>query len=284
VIAGERSRTIDRPALMRAAHQLLDDEPKIFRDPFALGVSESASRTEIEGRSSELLTPACKLLRSAIVLRSRYAEDELARAVEKGIEQYVLLGAGLDTFALRQPAHAASLRIFEVDHPATQRWKRQRLRSLGASLPGNLAHVPVDLQLEALDEPLRRAGFHRRRPAFFSWLGVTQYLDEDAIQSTLGYIAELAPGSGVAFSFNPPEGELDGLDREEARAAADRAAAVGEPWRTRPTVDFLVSRLGTLGFRHIKHLHPAHAQRLYFSDRKDGLRAARFEQLISAFI
>jgi methyltransferase (TIGR00027 family) len=269
---------------MRAAHQLLDDEPKIFRDPCALGVTDGASRTEIEGRSSELLTPACKLLRSAIVLRSRYAEDELARAVEKGVEQYVLLGAGLDTFALRQPAHAASLRIFEVDQPATQRWKLQRLRSLGAKLPGNLAHVPVDLQLNALDEPLREAGFDRRKPAFFSWLGVTQYLDERAIQSTLRYIAGLAPGSGIAFSFNPPEDELDGLDLGEARAAAARAAAVGEPWRTRPTVAFLVNRLRTLGFRHIEHLHPAHAERLYFNDRKDGLRAARFEQLISAFV
>jgi methyltransferase (TIGR00027 family) len=284
VIAGERSRTIDRPALMRAAHQLLDDEPKIFRDPFAVGITDGASRAEIESRASELLTPACKLLRSAFVLRSRYAEDELASAIQKGASQYVLLGAGLDTFALRQPAHAADLRIFEVDHPATQRWKLSLLRSRGAKLPRNLAHVPVDLQVEALDEPLRRAGFDRRKPAFFSWLGVTQYLDERAIQSTLRYLAGLAPGSGVAFSFTPPEDALDGLDREEARAAADRAAALDEPWRTRPAADFLANRLRTLGFSRIEHLHPAHAERLYFNDRKDGLRAARFEQLISAFV
>jgi methyltransferase (TIGR00027 family) len=284
VIAGERSRTIDRPALMRAAHQVLDDDPKIFRDPFAIGFTDGASRTEIDGRSRELLTPACKLLRSAMVLRARYAEDELAASIENGIRQYVLLGAGLDTFALRQPAHAANLRIFEVDHPATQRWKRQRLVSLGAKLPANLAHVPFDLQLDGLDKALRGAGFDRRKPAFFSWLGVTQYLDERAIHTTLGYIAGLEPGSGISFSFNPPEDTLDGLDREEARAAAGRAAAFGEPWRTRLTAGTLVHRLRAAGFRRIEHLHPTYADRVYFSGRRDGLRAARFEQLISASI
>lgn len=269
---------------MRAAHQLLDAEPKIFRDPLAVGLTHDTSAAEIRRRATELLTPASKLLRSAIVLRSRYAEDALAAAMARGMEQYVLVGAGLDTFALRQPVRASRLRIFEVDHPATQRWKLERFLAAGARPPANIAHVPVDLESNGLEEALHAAGFDRRKPAFFSWLGVMQYLDERAVRSTLSCIAGLAPRSGVVFSFNPPDSELDDLDLEEARAAARRAGALGEPWRTRPTVEPLLDQLRALGFGRVEHLYPRRAQVLYFNGRKDGLRAARFEQLISAFV
>ena len=268
---------------MRAAHQVLDDAPKILRDPVAVGLTEGTAAIEIERRSAELLTPACKLLRSAIVLRSRFAEDALAAAIASGVEQYVLLGAGLDTFGFRQSKAAAKLRIFEIDYPATQRWKLERLLSLGMKSPSNVTYVPLDLELHGLEQPLRDAGFDLRRPAFFSWLGVTQYLDDQTIDSTLTSIARLTQRSGVTLSFNPPDQALDGLDREEALAGAERAAAVAEPWRARPTAASLIDRLRTLGFARVEHLQPKRADALYFQGRKDGLRAPRFEQLISAF-
>jgi methyltransferase (TIGR00027 family) len=283
MIAGQRSRTIDRPALMRAAHQIVDDEPRIFRDPLAVGLTEGTSRDEIEGRAHEFLSPACKLLRSAIVLRSRYAEDQLAVVMRHGVAQYVLLGAGLDTSALRQGAQAG-LRVFELDHAATQRWKLGLLRSRGIEASPNVTYVAVDLQVDSLDAVLRRSGFEPHKPAFFSWLGVTQYLDERALEATLRYIAQLAPGSGVVFSFNPPDEALDGLDRAEARAAAERSSRIGEPWLTRPMPEVLASRLLALGFRRVEHFAPDDAEQAYFVGRRDGLRAPRFEQLFCAFV
>jgi methyltransferase (TIGR00027 family) len=283
MIAGQRSRTIDRPALMRAAHQIVDDEPRIFRDPFAVGLTEGTSRDEIESRATEFLSPACRLLRSAIVLRSRYAEDQLAFAVQRGVAQYVLLGAGLDTFALRQGAQAG-LRVFELDHAATQRWKLELLRSRGIEAAPNVTYVPMDLEVDSLDAALGRSGFQPQEAAFFSWLGVTQYLDARAVEVTLRYIAQLAPGSGVVFSFNPPDEALDGMDRAEARAAAERSGRIGEPWLTRPTAEVLAKRLRALKFRRIEYLTPHHAERAYFDGRRDGLRPPRFEQLFSAFV
>lgn len=269
---------------MRAAHQVVDDEPKIFRDPFAVEISESASGRRIEDVGAELMTPACKLLRSAMVLRSRYAEDELAKAVGWGVRQYVLLGAGLDTYALRQPAQANYLRIFEVDTPGTQHWKASLLERREAGLPRNVTYVGADLEKDDLALSLRRAGFRADAPAFFSWLGVTQYLHEAAVEATLRQIAALPAGSAVAFSFNPPEETLDGADRAEAQAAAARSLAAGEPWLTRPMVQDLQRCLARFGFRRGRHLAPAEAQEVYFGERSDGLRAPRFEQLIYAFV
>ena len=281
---GQRSRTIDRPAVMRAAHQLLDDEPKVFRDPVAVGLTPESSEAVIRASAAELRSDQHKRLRSVAVLRARFAEDCLAEAVREGVAQYVVLGAGLDTFAFRGGALARRLRLFEVDHPDTQEWKRRCVAQAGLVEPANLAYVTLDLETEPLRASLCPAGFDPARPAFFSWLGVTQYLTVAATEATLGFIARLPSASGVVLSFVPPDDELADVDLAEVRASTRRAASLGEPWLTRYRSSELVQRLRRLGFRSVLHLTPGTASQRYFAGRADGLRAPRFEQLMLAVV
>ena len=284
MIAGRASRTVERPALLRAAHQVLDDEPKILHDPRAVGLIEGTSRADIMDQAASLRSPGLRLVRSAIVLRARYAEDRLAAAASDGVEQYVILGAGLDTFAFRQPPWAARLRVFELDHPGTQAAKAAVLRRRGMRAPANVSYVPIDFAAQSPAVPLLGSGFDPQKPAFFSLVGVMQYLTAQAIDALFSYVARLPSGSGIAFSFNPPEDELDVRELEEARAAAIRSACFGEPWLSRPRAEWLARRLRTLGFREVEHLAPEAAARVYFDGRHDGLRAPRFEQVMSAIL
>ena len=262
------SRTAGRVAGRRAAHQLLD-QPVVFNDPLALriaGISERDVRTD-DPREQH---PLARMLRAFLAARSQFAEDLAARAIARGVRQVVILGAGLDTFAYRHP-HGRSLSVFEVDFPATQAWKRQRLAQSGIALPPSLHFVPVDFERQTAFDGLTTAGFDMRAPAFFSWLGVTMYLSEASVMSVLESIAGLCPGSGVVFDYLTEPAGLSEQARGVVELMAERVAAAGEPW----TLFFDPARLGQslhdIGFTHIEDLDGAAINRRYFHRRKDGL-------------
>src|SRR5579864_4150569 len=181
MIEGQPSHTAQRVAVRRAAHQLWD-APRIFEDPVALKIIGPDQAAELAHEPPADSVPT-QHLRAFIVARSRYAEDQLAEAVARGTRQYVVLGAGLDTFACRNPF--AGLRVFEVDHPATQSWKRKQLESVGIPVPTSLTFVPIDFEKQTLAQALEPAGFKADQPAFFSWLGVTPYLPSEIVLANL---------------------------------------------------------------------------------------------------
>jgi methyltransferase (TIGR00027 family) len=278
------SRTALGTATHRALHQLYDNDPKIFADPLAVRLAEEADPAFFAARRDIRSEPQVMLNRAGIVLRSRFTEDELARAAAGGVQQYVILGAGLDTFAYRQPPFARDLRIFEVDHPATQAWKRERLTAMGIADPANLSWVPVDFEHQTLLEGLTAAGFDAMRPSYFSWLGVIPYLTRPAIDATLYAVAALPPPTTITMSFTLPEDDLTGLDLETAQFVIQTAANLGEPSPTRFHAEELRDHLRDLGFSRVFHLTPADAATRYFSGRQDGLRAPEWSQLMSATV
>ena len=274
---GRPSITAQRAATLRAAHQILD-QPRILDDPLALRIigaqAESALRADPQ-RNERLAT-----LRAFVALRSRYAEDELARAVQRGVHQYVILGAGLDTFAYRNPH--PGLRVFEVDHPATQSWKRGRLHQAGIAPPDSLIFTPVDFEKQTLADGLRRAGFRTDEPAFFSLLGVAVYLTKDAVMGTLKLVASLPPRSEIVFDYALPCSSLSESERARREVLARRVAAIGEPWITYFDPHALTSEIRQLGFTHVEDLGPEEANDRYFKDRTDGLRVGRGAHLMKA--
>jgi methyltransferase (TIGR00027 family) len=201
--------------------------------------------------------------------RSRYAEDLLAGAAQAGVEQYAILGAGLDTFALRNPFPA--LRVFEVDFPATQEWKRSMLVDAGFAAPANLTFVPLDFEHKTLADGLAESGFDANSPAFFGWLGVVPYLTLDAFRSTLAAIARLPAGTGVAFDYALSP-ELFSPDRRKVfDALAERVAAAGEPFKLFFTPEQLENELRSAGFARIEQADSDQLNERYFRGRADGL-------------
>jgi len=280
----EASNTTQGPARLRAAHQILDHDPKIHVDPIAVGLTPESSVDSIRADEPLIHSRPYTLLRSAFVLRARYTEDCLAEAALGGASQYVILGAGLDTFAYRQPDYARAMRIFEVDHPATQAWKRGCLARRGIVPPENLAFVAVDFERDGLAESLAADGFDASKPAFFSWLGVVQYLSEPAIEATLRFIVGLAPCSAITLSFCVPDDLLGGADLELAMQCVVTCAARGEPWLSRHRPGDLHAMATRLGFSSTRHLTPETAAHRYFHGRSDGLRAPRYAQLFTATV
>ena len=280
--AGSPSRTVGGPAIMRAAHQVLDETPLVFVDPVAVGLIDAASREAILSRRDDLQTDRAKHLRSLFVLRSRFAEDELARACSGGVAQYTLLGAGLDTFALRQPPPLRKIRIFEFDWPATQRAKLERLRELALSVPGNVRHVPGNLDDNRWMAALESHGLDMKAPCFFSCLGVSQYLNFEAVDRIFGFVASLPRKSAIVCSFVQLDADLTGEDFAESQASAAMAQEIGEPWLTRFNPAALSARLRDHGYLDVRVLHPEESQRRYFEGRRDGLHAPRFELVLSA--
>ncbi len=280
------SRTAMAPAIFRAAHQVLDASPKILDDPVAVGLVEGASVAAIRAAEADHQTPGRRLARALFVLRSRFAEDRLAEAVGPGVGprvgQYVMLGAGLDTFAYRQPRWARHLAIIEVDHPTSQAFKQQQLRRRKIAVPGNLAFTPIDFERQDLASGLSGGPFAADRPTFLSWLGVSQYLTTSAIEATLGFVRSLPPGSRIVFTFVLPDACLHGVDLREAESTAADTEAIGEPWLSRFEPDRMRAWLGDLGFIDCFHLSPAEASARYFAGRADGLPVPVLEQLIYA--
>lgn len=271
-------------ALQRAAHQLLDDEPKILLDPLAVGLVAGSSAAELRRDSAKLRRAGPLALRSVFVFRSRFVEDELERAVSEGIRQLVLLGAGLDTFPYRQPAWTADLKILEVDHLVTQDYKRRRLAELGVPVPGNVAWCPLDFESTSLEAGLRSAGLDRSSATFFSWLGVTQYLTAEAVTDTLRFVLSSPRMSRLVFSFIIPEEEVPRDEQEIFDLGAASAYSLGEPWLSFFRPPELVAALRDLGFSSSRILSPREAQHRYFSGRADGLHAPTMEQMAVATV
>jgi methyltransferase (TIGR00027 family) len=261
------SRTAQRVAVRRAAHQLLD-LPRVFDDPFALRIIGSEAAEELRSNPKEHHAFS-RAFRAFMAARSRYAEDELARAVGHGVMQYVVLGAGLDTFAYRNPH--AELRVFEVDHPATQAWKREQLESAGIAIPPSLTFVPIDFERETLADGFAHSGFNAKAAAFFSWLGVTPYLTRDACMATLSFIAKMPAGSGVVFDFAVDPVLLNAGQRQALDALSARVARYGEPFQLFFNPEKLQDELKAMGFHRTDFLQGKELNERYFKDRKDGL-------------
>jgi methyltransferase (TIGR00027 family) len=273
------SLTAWRVALRRAAHQLLD-EPQVLKDPHALAIVGSRDAGSILATRHRYQRRADRRLRAFLVARSVFAEERLALAVSRGVRQYVVLGAGLDTFAYRNPH--ADLKVFEVDHPVTQAWKRRRLAEGTIPLPQTLRFVPTDFEQETLADTLGRCGFDAARPAFFSWLGVSMYLTRLAVMKTLGFVARLPPGSGIVFDYALPPSSLTPVKGLLYRAMLRRVAAVGEPWRTFLAPAPLASELHALGFGELEDLGPEEINARYFAQRNDDLKTAGPGRVLAA--
>jgi methyltransferase (TIGR00027 family) len=266
---GEPSRTAVYVAMLRAAHRLLD-EPIVFDDPLALIVLEPVARAELLDNPFQHNDPISRGERATLIVRNRFAEDELARAYAEGVRQYVVLGAGLDTFAHRNPFE--DLRVFEVDHPSTQRWKLRRLEEEGISSPASLTSVPVDFEKDDLAASLATSGFREDLPSFFSWLGVTMYLAEPTVMASLAYVAGLAGGATVIFDYRSNSALLNAVQRAFAEVLAQRVANLGEPWVSCFDPMALRDQLITLGFGQVEMFDPDELNRRYLYYRKDGLR------------
>jgi methyltransferase (TIGR00027 family) len=267
---GQASRTADRVAERRAAHQVRD-RPLVLDDPIALRIIRPEVAHEL--RTNPPAREATKLgpyLRAFFVMRSRFAEDALAAAVEGGVRQYVVLGAGFDTFAYRNPF--PELRVFEVDHPATQAIKQQRLAHSGIDIPSSLTFVPIDFTTTKLDDALRDGGFDETKPAFFSWLGVVPYLDRPAIDATFRYIASLPQKSALVFDYTIPPEAMSWTGRLIFNQMAKRVAALGEPWKTFFDPPALMADLRRSGFTLAEDFGAEALNRRYFADRTDKLK------------
>ncbi|HEV7704787.1 MAG TPA: class I SAM-dependent methyltransferase [Gemmatimonadaceae bacterium] len=271
------SRTAQRVAERRAAHQLLD-KPLVFDDPLAVRIIGARAEANLPEQPKNFVAAR---FRAYMAARSRFAEDELRAAVARGIRQYVVLGAGLDTFAYRNPF--PDLKVFEVDHPATQAWKRRRLAQVGIQVPSSMTFAPVDFERETFDVGLRRVGFNEEQPTFFSWLGVTMYLDNEIVLGTFRAIREMNAWNGVAFDYAVPRETLGLVGRLALDAVSRRVKKAGEPFRGFFAPAALVAKMRAMGYSQIEDLGSAEIDARYFSGRTDKLRSgSQIGRLMSA--
>lgn len=268
---GIPSRTAQSVANRRAEHQLFDF-PHVLDDPVALWIIGAKAPVSLIFGGLAAYLPRARYMRAFIVARSRYAEDQLARAIAKGTSQYVILGAGLDTFAYRNPYADSNLRVFEVDHPDTQAWKRRRLASTAIRKPYPVTFVPVDFEHQTLEIELERAGFKLDEPAFFSWLGVTPYLTNATVMATFALIHSLCPDNSIAFDYAHPREGLSEVEKLAFDALSTRVARAGEPFRGFFNPEDLASDLKKIGFRRVEHPTTDQINALYFRNRFDGFR------------
>jgi methyltransferase (TIGR00027 family) len=272
--------TAVRVALWRALHLEADAPPHVFED--AVGLKLIAPEEGWQRRPD--MSPFTRPFRASIVGRARFIEDLVAERVAGGVRQYVILGAGLDTFAQRQQELAARLVVFEVDQPGPQAWKRQRLLDVGFGVPPFLRLVPVDFEAgKSWQEQLLAAGFDPDRPAVVASTGVSMYLTKNAIEATLRQVASFAPGSTLAMSFMLPIEMADPDIRPGIERAAAGARANGTPFLSFFMPYAMVTMARDAGFREVQHVAAAEIAERYFSGRSDGLRPPNnAEELIVA--
>jgi len=261
--------TAIRVALWRALHVEVDAPPYVLEDTIGLKLAAPD-----EGwRSRPDMSPFTRPFRASILARARFIEDLVAEEAARGVGQYVLLGAGLDTFAQRRPELASRLAVFEIDQPGAQAWKRQRLVDLGLGVPSFLRLVPVDFEAgDAWLERLAAAGFDAQKPAVVASTGVSMYLTKEAILATLRQIAGLAAGSTLAMSFMLPLELADPEMRPGIERAAAGARANGTPFLSFFTPAEMLSLARDAGFAQVQHVSAASLAQRYFADRTDGLR------------
>jgi methyltransferase (TIGR00027 family) len=270
-------------ALWRASHLRLDAPPHVLEDEIGLRLVRDTDTLAVflgpgptGGPDAWLGHPFMgekfRRWRASMVARARLAEDIVEEQVDRGCDQYVILGAGLDSFALRRVDLVRHLRVFEVDEPATQAWKRRRLNELGFAQPPTLFFVPVDFERQTWVAEIVNTGFDRLRPAVVSSIGVTQYLSVDAIQAMLGDVVGLAPGSVCVCSFVLP-GHLIEPDEQEMRAETEaRAAASGHPWLSSLPPEAICRLAEGAGFADVRLVTADDLAGRYFVGRVDGLR------------
>jgi len=268
------SKTALGVGLLRAMHRIVDAQPWVIDDPVSLALFGAAARARAQSGSAWTTDAAKLALRGHVLVRSAFAEERLRAAVARGVRQCVILGAGYDTFAYRQPDWMDGVRVIEVDAPHTQADKRARLARAGITVPVNVTFAPVDFERTPLAAGLAAAGFDAGAPAFFSWLGVTMYLTRTAIEAVLRFVAGLPAGSEIAFTFSPPGGSI-ALER--------RVAAVGEPLLTRIPSAEIDLLLRGLGFSGVTVLSAADSQR-FLGERTDALRVPRAESIAAAIV
>ncbi len=298
------SRTSLATAFFRAFHSG-QEPPLIFHDPLARSLLGEEAYAKLAAHFSQALaefaperagdcpdqaTALAESLRlmgspAVVLCRARFAEECLERAMGQGARQYVILGAGMDTFAWRRPDLLAGLRVFEIDHPATQEFKRRRLAAAGLAVPAGLHFLPVDLSRQSLAEALRGSDFDAQAPAFFSWLGVTYYLTRQDVMATLGAVAQVAPaGSAVVFDYADAQAQVSQDDARRRQLLRERVRQVGEPMRTGLDAANLAGQLAGLGLRLDEDLAPPAIEARYLAGRGDGYRLGEHVHLARAVV
>ncbi|MFE9884573.1 class I SAM-dependent methyltransferase [Streptomyces scopuliridis] len=279
----EPDSTAVRVALWRAMHVQVDPPPHVLDDEIGLRLvapeDDWRARGDMDPRGTARY-------RAGIVARARFVEDLVVEQAGHGVGQYVILGAGLDTFAQRRPEIAAHLRVFEIDRPGPQAWKRRRLTELGFGVPDGLRLVPVDFEHPKAGgswwERLSAAGFDADRPAVVASTGVSMYLTKDANEATLRQLASLAPGSTLAMTFQPPLDLLEEEERPGRLAVEKNARASGTPFISFFTPREILALARAAGFADARHVSAALLNERYFAGRTDGLRTSNGEELLVA--
>lgn len=286
------------------AYHATHDSPKIFDDFLADAFYSKAEHAAFDHNLAQMLPEIApelvafnpneamalawviQLMHGPVTLsRSRYTEDRLEESVRQGVRQYVNLGAGFDTFAFRRSDLAARLQLFEVDHPATQAMKRQRIAATGWEMPSHLHFVPIDFTTDDLAATLRRASYDPQQLSFFSWQGVTYYLTEQAVSATLKAVAAIAPhGSTIVFDYMDTDAFIPERAAKRTQLMHKMAGRVGEPMKTGFDPSALASLLNSLGFQLQENLNPADIEARYFQGRTDRYRAFEHVHFASAVV
>jgi methyltransferase (TIGR00027 family) len=277
-IAAPESSAI-RVALWRAMHVQVDSPPHVLEDEIGL---QLVGPDDGWRQRPDMDQHGTSGFRASTVARARFIEDLVAQEADGGVRQYVILGAGLDTFAQRRPEIASTLQVFEVDQPGPQAWKRQRLIELGFGIPEWLRLVPIDFEGESWWEGLAAFGFDPKQPAVVVSTGVTLYLTKEANAATLRQVAALAPGSTLATTFILPLELLDPVDRPVVEATLGRARAAGTPFISFYSPAEMLALASEAGFRKAEHVSSADLAERYFTNRTDGLRLPSGEDLLVA--
>lgn len=264
--AGRPSRTALGAAMHRAVHQT-DDAGVIFTDPFALQILDDEARAALAALASDTSQRSMRLF---VAARSRFSEEAMAACIARGTRQVVVLGAGLDTFSLRN-SHAG-VTVYEVDYPATQAWKRERLAQAGVPLPRSLTFAPVDFERQSLADGLAAAGFRSDWPAYFQWLGVTTYLTREAIIATLDFVASIE-GAEVVYDYAEPFGNYPPTMQANLRAVAERAASIGEPWLSMFNPPEMAALVQARHFAAFEDVTRGELAARYYGDLGEGLRS-----------
>jgi len=261
---GRPSRTALGAAMHRAVHQTLEGGV-IFADPYALQILDDEARAGLPAMAADASQRSMRLF---IAARSRFSEEAMSGSIARGARQVAMLGAGLDTFSLRNPHGGVT--VYEIDYPATQAWKRERLAQAGVALPPSLTFAPIDFERQGLAEALAAAGFRADQPAFFQWLGVVPYLTREAIISTLDFVASIK-GAEVVFDYAEPFENFPPAMRANLTAVAARTAAMGEPWISLFDPPDMAALMQARGFADFEDITRAELAARYYGELSQGL-------------
>lgn len=280
--ADRPSATALRVALARAAHQTVDGLPRVLDDPIAVRIIGNDEAQRMHASSARSRSIFGRRMRAFVLARSRVAEDELANAWARGVRQYVVLGAGLDTYAFRNAGASQQLRVFEVDHPATQAWKRRLLVQAGIAVPSSVSFVAVDFERQSWREALLQAGLRPDLPTHFSWLGVSMYLTPQDVCATVADIASMPAGTSLVFDYLIPPSQLGPGLRIVLGVLSAVVSLAGEPLKSHFAPDEIRQRLAQAGFSDVEDLGPDALNARFFSGRTDALAVGSMGRIVCA--